>query len=247
MDQKRVVNILLNDEGAVCFVGPLNDVLDFSHILHYLNALSAIRILAGFDYPCVLGCSVFAPDGLNLLLLVRLVVALVVHSLLGLCLLLVVLFDSLLRHLVAPLDLVLQVVVVAHEPAVLLVVDALRRVESQRQHLERVLAEHFVVLSHVDEDSLLVCQLLVILHPIIELEGHHNPLSLCLRLLRNVLLRAFDGVPWKADRILPRRIGGTVRVLVTRELAFFFLLLRGLPRSPFVPLLLREVLVLVDR
>ena len=78
VNKKRIVNILLNYEGSICLCGPTNNVLDLPHILHHLDALPTIRILTRLDYPCVFRCSIFASNGLNLLLFVRFVVTLVV-------------------------------------------------------------------------------------------------------------------------------------------------------------------------
>ena len=79
VNQKRVVNILLNYEGSIRLCGPTDNVLDLPHIFHYLDSLSSVRILTRFDYPSVFRCSVFASDGLNLFLFVRFVVTLIVN------------------------------------------------------------------------------------------------------------------------------------------------------------------------
>ena len=47
------------------------------------------------------------------------------------------------------------------------VVDSLRSVECQGQHFERVLTEGLVVLAHIDKDSFLVSQLLVLFKPVV--------------------------------------------------------------------------------
>ena len=176
VDQKRVVNILLDDEGTILLCGPSDNVLNFSHVLYDLNALSTICILARLDYPSVFRSSVFSSNCLNLFLFVRFVVALVVNCLfLRLLSLFVILFDSFLGHLFASLDLVLQVVVVAHKFPIFRVMDSLGGMESQWQNFEWIFSEHFIVLSHVDEDSFLVCKLLIILHPIVEFDWHNYP------------------------------------------------------------------------
>ena len=137
VDEKRVVDILLNDESTILFGGPSDNVLNFSHVLYDLNTLTAICILARFDYPSILRGSVFSPNSLDLFLFVRFVIALVVNSLFfRLLLLFVVLFDSFLGHLITSLDLVLQVVVVAHEFAIFWVMDSLGCMESQWQNFE---------------------------------------------------------------------------------------------------------------
>ena len=101
----------------------------------------------------------------------------------------VILFDSLLGHLIASLDFVLQIIVVAHELAVFRIVNAFSRMESQRQHFERILTNNFIVLSHINEDSLLIRQLLVVLHPVVKFERQNN-------LIRFILLKLLRAVHW---------------------------------------------------
>ena len=101
----------------------------------------------------------------------------------------VILFDSLLGHLIASLDFVLKIIVVAHELAVFRIMNAFSRMESQRQHFERILTNNFIVLSHINEDSLLIRQLLVVLHPVVKFERQNN-------LIRFILLKLLRAVHW---------------------------------------------------
>ena len=193
MNQERIVNILLNYESSICLRSSTDNVLHLSHILYDLDALSAIRILARFDYPSVFRCSVFASDGLNFLLFIRFVFTLILRQIL-LLFLFVILFDGFLGHLVTSLDLVLQVVVVTDKLAVFWIMDTFGRMECQRQHFKWILTNYFVVLSHINKDSLLICQLLVVLHPVVEFERHNN-------LCRLILLQLFRAIHWCWDRV----------------------------------------------
>ena len=64
----------------------------------------------------------------------------------------------------------LDFVVVLGEFVEFRIVHAQRSMKRQREHLERILAERFVVLAHVDEEALFVCQLLVLLQLVVQAE-----------------------------------------------------------------------------
>ena len=173
VDKQGVVDVLLNYEGAVLSRLPLNNLLNLFHVFHHLDALPPVGVFARLDYPSVLGSLVLLAYCLDLLLFVRVVVARVVDCLLILLLVLVVLLDGLLDHFVAALDLVLEVIVVTDKFAVVWVMDSLGRVESQGQDFERVHSHGLVVLAHVDKDAFLVCELLVVFNPVVQLQGDY--------------------------------------------------------------------------
>ena len=114
----------------------------------------------------------------------------------------VILFDSLLGHLIASLDFVLQIIVVAHELAVFRIVNAFSRMESQRQHFERILTNNFIVLSHINEDSLLIRQLLVVLHPVVKFERQNNLIRFILLKLLRAVHWGRNGVSWHANWVV---------------------------------------------
>jgi len=58
VDEKRVMDILLNDTSSLSVLGGVDDdVLDFSKILCNLDALTSICVLARLDDPDVLRSS----------------------------------------------------------------------------------------------------------------------------------------------------------------------------------------------
>ena len=79
---------------------------------------------------------------------------------------------------------------------ILWIVDALCRMKGQRKHLERINSLTLVVLAHVDKETLLVRQLLILLKSVIEAKWEDGLLDLCqgshrLRLIYKRLLFLF--------------------------------------------------------
>lgn len=163
VNEQRVVNILLNDESSVAifFHGPANDRLNFLNRLDDCYTLPSVGVLSRFDDPRVLRRSVLLPyffDCVLILIFVELTLVLVFFRCgcsfaLGSCFfgllcgffrvfaVLLVFLDRLLDLLFGLLHVRIDFIVVRSEAVELRVVNALLRVESQRQHLERVLAK----------------------------------------------------------------------------------------------------------
>jgi hypothetical protein len=71
-----------------------------------------------------------------------------------------------------PLDLIRNVLEIELKPLEILLARTPARVdqESQGQHIEGILTYHVVVLSHIEEDALLVRELLILLYSIINFD-----------------------------------------------------------------------------
>jgi hypothetical protein len=71
-----------------------------------------------------------------------------------------------------PLDLIRNVLEIELKPLEILLARTPPRVdqESQGQHIEGILTYHVVVLSHIEEDALLVRELLILLYSIINFD-----------------------------------------------------------------------------
>lgn len=147
MNQQRVVNVLLNNKGAVIlFAWPADDGLHFANCLHHSNALASVRVFTWLDDPGVLWSPVFFVDFFYSVLVICVYltgIILILSFLFVFCLLLisVILLDSLLSLFLAGAMPLLHLVVIILELSELRVVNALLRVESQWEHLEGVLAE----------------------------------------------------------------------------------------------------------
>ena len=185
VDEQRIVDVLLNDKGAVAIF--LHRSANYRlHLLNSLDngdALASIRILTRLDDPGVLRRSVLLPNLLyRLFILIRLRLASVLlllgltclfRSLLCIFSLKLVLLDGLtglpLRVFVVRLDLV----IVLGELVEFWIVDAERGMKGERQYLEGILAQRLVVLAHVHEEALFVRQLLVLLQLVVQAERKH--------------------------------------------------------------------------
>ena len=162
MNQQRVVNVLLNDEGAVVLlVWPANYGLYFADCLYHSNTLAAVRVFTWLDDPGVLWGPVFLPDLFDsvLVICVNLTGIILILRLLFVCsvpLISVELLDSLLGLPLAGTMPLLHLVKVVGELSELRVVYAVLRVKRQRENLKGVLAERLVVLPHVHKHALLI-------------------------------------------------------------------------------------------
>lgn len=89
------------------------------------------------------------------------------------------------------LNLLLQCIEIVTELAELGIIDAMLRVERNRKHLERILAEGLVVFSHIDKDTLLVRQLLVLLQSVIQAYWQNNFIDVSLLVGRILIIPGF--------------------------------------------------------
>lgn len=170
----------MNDEGAVILLAwPADDGLHFLNCLHHSDSLASVRVFTWLDDPSVLWSPIFLINLLYsvLVICVYLTGIIIIFSLLFVCcipLISVKLLDSLLGLPLAGAIPLLHLVVVVGKPSELRVVNALLRVECQREHLEGVLAEGLVVLPHVHKHAFLVRKLLVLFKLIIKAEWKGN-------------------------------------------------------------------------
>lgn len=159
--EERVVNVLLDDEGAFAFGSPSDDGLNLLHAFADLNAIASIRVFAWFDDPCVFRDSELLFQLLNLEVLVifrRLSVPtpFAVPGKLDLINLeLLLMFHN--------FDLLIELVVVSHERNKLRVFEAFLGVECQRQYFKGVFSYWVVVAMHIYEDAFFICKLFVLL------------------------------------------------------------------------------------
>ena len=183
VDQQRVVNVLLNDEGTVVLlVGPADDGLHFADRLHHSDALAAVRVLTWLDDPSVLRGPVPLPDLLDRVFVVGVYLTgiLLILPLLfvsSVPLISVELLNSFLGLPLAGTMALLHLVEVVGELSELRVVHAVLCMKRQREHLKGVLAERLVVLPHVHKHALLVRQLLVLFKFIVEAEWEGDPID----------------------------------------------------------------------
>ena len=190
--QQGVVNVLLDDESPVSFFAhwaPYN-LLDFAQSLDHSDTLATIRILAWLDDPRVLRDTELALDLLDGLLVVGVDLALVFFILVldaglfslfrSFLLLFVILLDGALACALGVLDFELERVVIILKFPEFSVVHAVLRVERQRQHLEWILAQRFIVFAHVHKHALLVGQLLVLLQLVVEAQWERDLVELAL-------------------------------------------------------------------
>ena len=196
VDKQRVVDVLLNNEGAVSIflIGSANDRFDFLNSLDDRDSLASVRVLTRLDDPCVLRCPVLFPDLLDSILIFIWVDLATVVVILGtfffaghllwffwflgqrfsIFTLSLVVLDRLFDLFLRLLEMSFNLIVVRAKLAKFWIVDSLLGVESEWQDLGWIWAEWIVVFSHVDEETLLISQLLVLLQFVIEAQWEYN-------------------------------------------------------------------------
>ena len=140
---------------------PADNLLHFADCLYHSDALASVRVFTWLNDPGILWSPVFLPDLLYcvLVICVYLTGIILFLSLFSVCcipLISVKLLDSLLGLPLAGTMPLLHLIVVVCELSELRVIHAMLCVESQREHLEGVLAKRLVILPHVHKHALFV-------------------------------------------------------------------------------------------
>jgi hypothetical protein len=156
VDEQRRVDVLLYDVCPLTAGAVADQCLQIFDRVDYIDALSTIGILTRLYYPDVvwrLELCFYRGDLLDHFFCLR--VFTFVHALLPS--LFLINFNGSFPLFVHRFDFLLERAEVALKKLVVGIVHAVLSVESQWQHLERVLAKHFVISTHVDKQTFLVC------------------------------------------------------------------------------------------